>query len=180
MPCVKHLPKDYYRSVWAYNLTVGRPHQAQAGNLSLGTKPRSSCEQTVGSWGGPGYDGTHLIAATLKGTSQRFNLVPATQVVNRTIMKSFENAAKKCLNTPGKLVLNYTVTAFYKNGDREGVVPTKFTMSMVVHHPDGGGNGPGDYVIRIKFQNKKYTRGGAHGITNRLKGDVTDAGCTGP
>ncbi|MBO8186438.1 hypothetical protein [Streptomyces spirodelae] len=54
----------------------GRRGQAKAINPAEGISPRTKCETLVGGWGGRGSDGGHLIAATLKGVSQRFSLVP--------------------------------------------------------------------------------------------------------
>ncbi|MFE7165928.1 DNA/RNA non-specific endonuclease [Streptomyces sp. NPDC057616] len=179
IPCHKYLKKAHkYRSILTYDTDdEGRPSGAVARNLKLKDRPRNDCQTKVGSWGGAGHDGAHLIAASLNGTTQRANLVPTTEIVNRTIMKAFENQAKKCLktNSPHHLqVNNYGVTVYYPR-DR-GVIPNKITMVMDVARAGTDNNG---HFIEMDFKNIKYTRGGAHRITNKLAKDVKAAGCTG-
>ncbi|MEV0389431.1 DNA/RNA non-specific endonuclease [Nonomuraea sp. NPDC050643] len=175
IPCVKYLAKNHtYRSIWAYTTDdLGRPHQAQAGNLTSQTQRRSKCEQEVGQWGGPNHQGGHMIAATLKGTSQRANLVPVTTQVNLTLMKAFENQAKRCLSTPNRQVLNYTTTAFYKRND-SGVVPDHLTMSMVIQR-DRDQNKRG--LVTMAFRNIAYGKGPMKTMVNRMKDAAREAGC---
>ncbi|WP_394846109.1 DNA/RNA non-specific endonuclease [Pendulispora brunnea] len=140
-PCAKFLDKNkIYRARWTYTTDDrGRAHIAQAGHLyNLRTRARTPCETTVGGWGGVGFDGSHLIAATLDGISQRYNLVPFPKIANVGPMKVFENLARDCMSTQATLnpqVDNYTVVAVY-NRNNTGVIPDRIQMSM-------------DYVTRV-------------------------------
>jgi hypothetical protein len=127
---------------------MGRPQIAIAKKLSLGNGQRSDCEKTVDRMGGIGYDGGHMIAASFKGTSKRFNLVPVATQVNRSIMKTFENAARGCMRNGHKLE-DYITTVDCPNA--RTVIPNKVYMQF--HVTDGGGH-VGFWVSNVRFPPK--------------------------
>lgn len=169
--CVPYLPADtIYNAIFRDYQTdgLGRPDLATAANLTRGNSPRTPCETTVGGWGPPGYQGGHLIAATLRGVSQRYNLVPmqGTQI-NQGLMKAIENGAKKCLDVAA--VTNYTVSLHYPVGP--SVVPDRITVSMTpqaIQPP---------IPFNISFPNTTLTRRHYTRLKNRISAQFIADGC---
>lgn len=168
VPCDKHIaPNHAYRdSGFVYTTDGdGRPIGA-TGRVTHAHRPRTNCEKTVGQWGGPNYQGSHLIASTLNGISRRYNLVPATREVNQQLMKAFENAAKKCLDA-GNVVI-YTVAVGYTDPD---VIPENFTMMMTI--------GVQQIHVSMSFKNKHYESRFISAKKRKLSNDLRRANCAG-
>jgi hypothetical protein len=138
-PCDKYIQKKHtYRSVWTFVTDdQGRPNTAASKHLRVATSPRDkACETKVGNFAGNGYDGGHMIASTLRGTSKRFNLLPETESANRGAAKAIENSAKRCMLKGA--VTNYVTQAWYPNNT--SVVPNRITMAF---HVTISGHAPG-------------------------------------
>lgn len=168
VPCDKHIARNHAYRDGALVYTTdgeGRPIGA-TGRVKHARRPRTDCERTVGHWGGPGYQGAHLIAATLNGISRRYNLVPATREVNLQLMGAFENAAKRCLDA-GNVVI-YTVSVGYTN---PGVVPENFTMMMTI--------GVQQIHVSMSFKNKHYGQAFITRKQRQLNEDLRRANCAG-
>ncbi|KPC78297.1 hypothetical protein ADL27_48480 [Streptomyces sp. NRRL F-6602] len=173
-PCTQYLTAwagKTVRSTWTFHIDAkGRPQQAKAVNLSAGNSPRSKCEGTVGSWGGKGSDGGHLIAATLKGVSKRINLVPQRHKINNGIYKWFENGAKHCLSVKDMKVTNYTSTVHYPNATT--VVPSSFTVSMLPSK-----KGMKNTEISLDIPNEDISVQKESGLKRRLNNGLRANGC---
>jgi len=174
--CVKFLEKDHtYRGGWRYFTDdLGRPHIGLANNLAARTRGRTPCEGEVGRWEGNGYDGSHLIAATLDGISRRYNLVPMTHQANAGPMKVFENVAKACVKTSE--VRAYRTEAIYKKNNT-GIRPDSVLMQMVVQSRIlccGGGFAWKKVEVNIpnSFDKRTMTR-----ATNQIKEQRKALGC---
>jgi hypothetical protein len=131
VPCDKFIEKKHtYKSVWTFVTDdEGRPNTAASRHLSVATSPRDkACETKVGNFGGKGYEGGHMIAATLRGTSKRFNLIPETKSANNGAAKAIENSAKRC-KLKGA-VTDYVTQAWYPN--KTSVIPNRITMGFWV------------------------------------------------
>ncbi|MFG1694516.1 DNA/RNA non-specific endonuclease [Nonomuraea sp. NPDC049309] len=134
VPCARLLrPSATYR---AYDHTfttdaAGRPVEAVARILVDRDAPRGSCEGAVGDWGGRGdWQGGHLIAASFRGVSMRYNLVPMRgRQINQGLMKRVENGARDCLEDGGE-VRDYRVRLHYPNGTT--LTPDTIRVSLKV------------------------------------------------
>jgi hypothetical protein len=63
---------------------------------------RGSCQGKVGHMAPEkNHDGGHLIAATLHGVDERYDMVPQWYSINRGIYLRMESGAKDCLKEPG-------------------------------------------------------------------------------
>ncbi|KEF04840.1 hypothetical protein ADK47_16420 [Streptomyces rimosus subsp. rimosus] len=176
IPCEMYLTdlkNQDVKSTWTFHVDAhGRPERATAKKLTVGDSPRDQkCETKVGNWGGSGFDGGHLIAATLKGVSKRVNLVPMERSINRGIYKSFETGAKNCIKA-GKNETAYKSVVQYPNDT--SVVPNKFTVSMVPK-ARGGSRGP---EIRLEIPNAELTPKKKKELKNTLNEGLAKNGCT--
>ncbi|MFF3277165.1 DNA/RNA non-specific endonuclease [Streptomyces chrestomyceticus] len=172
-PCTQYLTQwanKTVRSTWSFHLdAAGRPARATTLNLSAGTSPRTTCETTVGRWGGSGSDGGHLIASTLKGVSKRINLVPMRKKINIGIYKMFENGAKKCLKA-GKNQTRYESTVTYP--DARDVVPKTLTLSMIPKAKGGSGT-----EIKLVIPNEDITKRKENALKKQLNTGLTNNKC---
>nr|WP_281258438.1 DNA/RNA non-specific endonuclease [Actinomadura mexicana] len=66
-------------------------------------------------WGPAGYDGGHLIAATLHGFDERYDLVPQWASVKRGIYERMEAGAKDCLKARAATSCNYRIRVSYSD-----------------------------------------------------------------
>ncbi|MGK5554748.1 DNA/RNA non-specific endonuclease [Actinomadura kijaniata] len=147
---------------------IGRPRRASVTTLSQRTSPRSLCETTVGGWGPPGYQGGHLIAATLRGVSERYNLVPMQgNQINQGLMKAIENGAKRCLTRA--VVTGYTVTLTYPTGT--SVVPARIQVDMLPHARNPA------VPFTASFRNSPYQPAGYTRLRNEIRAKFTRSGC---
>jgi hypothetical protein len=131
--CVRHLAKNHTYKEGGHTYTTdgaGRPADALAAKLARKTAPRTSCEATVGNWGGQGdWQGGHLIASSFAGASMRYNLVPMRgRQINQGLMLRVENGARACLQVKGGTVARYRVQVHYANAST--VVPDRIHVSM--------------------------------------------------
>ncbi|MFI0425088.1 DNA/RNA non-specific endonuclease [Spongiactinospora sp. 9N601] len=157
-----------YPIPWSFTTAgQGRPQVATALGLIARDSVHTSCIADRGNMGGSGYDGGHLIAHTLNGVSERFNLVPQRAHVNRGIAERFEHGAESCLRAG--TVARYEVRVTHPPGS--GVAPSRFAMRMIV---TVGGNRS---TIATDFPNADVIPG-EQDLKNRLDDDLRLAGCT--
>ncbi|WP_169807882.1 DNA/RNA non-specific endonuclease [Actinomadura hibisca] len=170
-PCVAYLPPNTsYRAYTANYLTdgIGRPLQVVAPNLLRRNASRSACEQTVGAMGPAGYQGGHMLAATLRGVSERYNLTPMQgNQINLGIMKKIENGAKRCLRIAA--VKNYTVRLTYPAG--ASVVPERIAVSMTPK-----AKAPA-VPFTISFPNRVLAPQAYSALRNKIANRFTASGC---
>ncbi|GAA3163817.1 DNA/RNA non-specific endonuclease [Nonomuraea salmonea] len=124
-PCARLLEASATYRAYEHTFTTdaaGRPAEAVAKTLVDRDAPRGSCEGKVGDWGGSGdWQGGHLIAASFRGASMRYNLVPMRgRQINQGLMKRVENGARACLEDGGE-VRDYRVRLHYP--DRTTLTP---------------------------------------------------------
>ncbi|WP_084000320.1 DNA/RNA non-specific endonuclease [Actinomadura kijaniata] len=171
VPCVQYLtPNTAYTAIHRTYRTdaIGRPRRASVNTLSQRTSPRSPCEPTVGAWGPPGYQGGHLIAATLRGVSERYNLVPMQgNQINQGLMKAIENGAKRCLTRAA--VTGYTITLTYPAGT--SVVPARIQVDMLPHARNPA------VPFTASFRNTTYQPAGYTRLRNEIRAKFTRSGC---
>ncbi|MEU7599018.1 DNA/RNA non-specific endonuclease [Streptomyces sp. NPDC039022] len=175
IPCVQYLTDlagQRVQSVWTFDIDAkGRPQKATALKLTEGQKPRTPCETTVGGWGGEGFDGGHLIAASLNGVSKRVNLVPMKRSINVGIYKDFENGAKACLKA-GKNATAYKSEVNYP--DVTSVVPSSFTVSMIPKAKGAPGAGT---EIRLVIPNEDISTQKKTALRKKLNDGLVANGC---
>lgn len=133
-PCARLLEASATYRAYEHTFTTdaaGRPAEAVAKTLVDRDAPRGSCEGKVGDWGGSGdWQGGHLIAASFRGASMRYNLVPMRgRQINQGLMKRVENGARACLEDGGE-VRDYRVRLHYP--DRTTLTPDTIRVSLKV------------------------------------------------
>ncbi|HEX4816913.1 MAG TPA: DNA/RNA non-specific endonuclease [Nonomuraea sp.] len=131
-PCERFLePNHTYRANRHTFVTDvrGRPVEALAPALADRAASRTSCQGTVGDWGGRGdWNGGHLIAASFGGVGKRYNLAPMQgRQINQGLMKRVEDGARACLEDAGE-VSDYRVRLHYP--DDSTVVPDTIRISL--------------------------------------------------
>ncbi len=111
---------DYVgRPVWSY---IG----LRKGELEPGGR-RPYCQSKVGSWGGGGYVGGHLVADSVGGYGGRPNLTPQFEIVNSKIFSRIEYAMKQCGLNP-LFMTDYRVDVKYLRSD--DVVPYIYSIYL--------------------------------------------------
>ena len=175
VPCDRHIGASAtYRADGAtYNTDAqGRPHRAEATNLTRSEANRGSCQRKVGHMADKsGYDGGHLIAATLHGVDRRYDLVPQWASVNRGPYERMEAGAKRCLQAPGGKIVRYRITVTYP--DLATVVPDRFLADVTVDT-----DGHPEQRLQITFPNRALQPAESQAIKNQLDTGLRGAGCT--
>ncbi|MGF0175763.1 DNA/RNA non-specific endonuclease [Streptomyces sp. Marseille-Q5077] len=178
IPCAKYLQKKHtYRtdpagpSLQTYKTDkLGRPASAgiRVGDVDRDPKP-STCETTVGEWGGPGHVGARLIPAGVRGAGHRANVVPVTKSADR-ILKAVERNTLQC--DASYKIVNLGVAAYYKKNDN-GVVPSRFSLVLEVKNRaiEFGRN------VFLPFDNKEYTKAGERKLVDSFADQVKAMGC---
>ncbi|WP_425549396.1 DNA/RNA non-specific endonuclease [Actinomadura miaoliensis] len=131
---------------------MSRPERAEATDLIDLPTDRGPCQGEVGHMAATsGYDGGHLIAATLHGVDRRYDLVPQWHSINRGIYMRWEEGAKRCLRAPGGRVRRYAVRIEYPAGD---------SVRPVRHPHDRGHPRPRTAVVRAGHPQPRPRAGG--------------------
>ncbi|MFC5183463.1 DNA/RNA non-specific endonuclease [Actinomadura harenae] len=176
-PCAEHLtPSHTYHADGATYRTdaQGRPERAEANDLTHSEAVRGSCQGKAGHMAGvKGYDGGHLIAATLHGVDRRYDLVPQWASVNRGAYMKFESGAKRCLKQPGGRIHHYRIKVTYPEATT--LVPDAFHTDVEVSTT---GHDPQE--LKLDFPNRELSRseyGRLRGAYERL---YKAAGCGEP
>ncbi|WP_165968918.1 DNA/RNA non-specific endonuclease [Actinomadura sp. KC06] len=150
----------------------GRPETAEATNLTRSEADRGPCQTKVGHMAPTaGYDGGHLIAATLHGVDQRYDLVPQWASVNRGLYQQMEAGAKKCLTAPGGKILRYSIQVTYP--DATTVVPDRFLADVTVDT-----DGHPQQRLDLTFPNRRLDPAESQAIKTELNAGLRAAGCT--
>ncbi|GAA4082793.1 DNA/RNA non-specific endonuclease [Actinomadura miaoliensis] len=174
-PCDRYLRADaLYRANNAEYRTddLGRPEYAEATDLTVSPADRGPCQGKVGRMAPvTGYDGGHLVAATLHGVDRRYDLVPQWYSINRGIYLRWEEGAKRCLQAPGGRVLRYAVQVDYPTGDT--VVPERFVTRMTVSTTGHERQSFGLDIPNRAVTDQEYQR-----LREQLNTGLENAGCT--
>jgi hypothetical protein len=121
---------------------------AAAGSLTASEADRGPCQRKVGHMAdAPGYDGGHLIAATLRGVDERYDLAPQWVSVNRGLYEKMEADNKRCLKAPGGHITHCRIRVTCR--DATILIPTSTTPTSPwtppttpadhsTHHPQLG------------------------------------------
>ncbi|MEV4253085.1 DNA/RNA non-specific endonuclease [Spirillospora sp. NPDC049652] len=174
VPCAEHLkPNATYHANGAsyYTDAQGRPERAEATNLRSSVADRGSCQSKAGHMSGTtGYDGGHLIAATLKGVDERYDLVPQWASLNRGLYERMEAGAKRCLTKPGGRIPHYRIKVAYANA--RTLIPNRYTTDIQV-----GTSGHSPQTIRLTMPNRALTTSENTRLRAALDKALTTAGC---
>ncbi|MFC5187618.1 DNA/RNA non-specific endonuclease [Actinomadura harenae] len=176
-PCAEHLkPNATYRADGATYRTdaQGRPEHAEAADVTHSEAVRGSCQGKVGHMSGTtGYDGGHLIAATLHGVDRRYDLVPQWASVNRGVFQHLEAGAKRCLKAPGGRILHYRIRVSYP--DDVTLVPDAFHADVEVVTA-----GHDRQDIKLTFPNRQLVGGEGGRLRGTYERQYLGAGCGKP
>lgn len=150
----------------------GRPQTAEAENLTASVADRGPCQTKVGHMAdAPNYDGGHMIAATLHGVDERYDLVPQWYSVNRGLYLRMESGAKSCLDDPGGRIMHYKIRVSYP--DLRTVVPDTFHTDVRV-----GTTGHPAQTIDLAIPNRALQPTEYQDLRGRLNQKLDAAGCT--
>jgi hypothetical protein len=141
-PCVQYLDPSWRNKAHSRNRNQyvvdasGRPSLAvgayRQGSWTPGN--RTSCSNTVGTWGAApaaspppigGYVGGHLIAASLGGSPARFNLTPQANQINNSTFQKLESAVRHCA-AKSLYYTDYWVTPVYPSST--ALTPSQYTV----------------------------------------------------
>lgn len=176
-PCAEHLaPNAIYHADGAsyYTDDQGRPSRAEAADVTHSEAVRGSCQGKVGHMSGTtGYDGGHLIAATLHGVDRRYDLAPQWASVNRGAYQHMEAGAKRCLKAPGGRILHYRIKLTYP--DAVTLVPDAFNADVEVVTAE---HDPAE--IKLTFPNRELTRSEYGKLRGAYERQYKAAGCGEP
>ncbi|MEV5576587.1 DNA/RNA non-specific endonuclease [Spirillospora sp. NPDC052269] len=176
-PCAEHLtPNATYHADGASYFTdsEGRPERAEASNVTHSDADRGSCQSKVGHMAGTtGYDGGHLIAATLHGVDRRYDLAPQWASVNRGAYQHMEAGAKRCLKQPGGKILHYRIKLTYP--DATTLIPDAFHADVEVVTA-----GNAQQNIKLDFPNRELTKAEYGRLRGSYEGLYKAAGCGAP
>ncbi|RFU40162.1 hypothetical protein DZF91_18555 [Actinomadura logoneensis] len=174
VPCAEHLkPNATYHANGAsyYTDSKGRPERAEATNLKSSVADRGSCQSKAGHMSGTtGYDGGHLIAATLKGVDERYDLVPQWASLNRGLYERMEAGTKSCLTKPGGRILHYRIRVGYANATT--LVPSRYNTDIQVVT-----SGHTAQTIKLTMPNRALTTSENTRLRAALTKALTAAGC---
>ncbi|MFC5182507.1 DNA/RNA non-specific endonuclease [Actinomadura harenae] len=174
VPCAEHLkPNATYHANGASYFTdaKGRPERAEANNLTSSVADRGSCQGKAGHMSGTtGYDGGHLIAATLKGVDERYDLVPQWASLNRGLYERMEAGTKRCLSKPGGRILHYRIKVSYANGTT--LTPNRYDTDIQVST-----SGHGAQTLKLTMPNRALTTTENTALRGQLDKGLTAAGC---
>lgn len=174
VPCDEHLkPNATYHANGAsyYTDAKGRPTRAEANNLTSSVADRGSCQGKAGHMSGTtGYDGGHLIAATLKGVDERYDLVPQWASLNRGLYERMEAGTKRCLTKPGGRILHYRIKVGYANATTltPNIYNTDIQVSTTGHTAQ---------TIKLTMNNRALTTAENSSLRAALDKSLTAAGC---
>jgi hypothetical protein len=174
-PCDRLLqPNALYRAHTATYRTdaQGRPERAEAEDLTASVADRGSCQGKVGHMApASGFDGGHLIAATLHGVDERYDLVPQWYSVNRGIYLRMESGAKSCLDDPGGRIVHYRIRVSYPDPDT--LVPDLFHTDVRVATAEHAAQ-----TIKLAIPNRALDQAEYQELRSRLNSALDAAGCT--
>ncbi|MER6809913.1 DNA/RNA non-specific endonuclease [Spirillospora sp. NPDC000708] len=175
VPCAEHIGANatYHANGATYTTDAqGRPLRAEADDLTAGVADRGPCQRAVGHMGPTaGYDGGHLIAATLHGVDERYDLVPQWASVNRGIYERMESGAKKCLQAPGGRITHYRIRVSYP--DATALAPDLYFTDVAIDTAAHTAQTIRLTIPNRALDNTEYTR-----LRRELDQRLTAAGCT--
>ncbi|WP_026413265.1 DNA/RNA non-specific endonuclease [Actinomadura oligospora] len=174
VPCAEHLKPNatYHANGASYHTdSKGRPERAEASDLKSSVADRGSCQGKAGHMSGTtGYDGGHLIAATLKGVDERYDLVPQWASLNRGLYERMEAGTKRCLTKPGGRILHYRIRVTYANATT--LTPNRYSTDIQV-----GTRGHSAQTIKLTMANRALTTTENTRLRAQLDKSLTAAGC---
>jgi hypothetical protein len=174
VPCDRHLAADatFHASGASYTTDAqGRPASAAADDLTASVADRGPCQRKVGHMAdAPGYDGGHLIAATLHGVDERYDLVPQWASVNRGLYEKMEAGSKRCLKAPGGRIDHYRIRVTYP--DAISLAPDLYYTDVAVDTADHP-----EQTIQLTIPNRALERSEYGKLRGELERGLKAAGC---